>query len=133
MTFTGTASPRPTDSAICSCYGDAAPGDVIQEKEADAFAAEFLTPAAVIGPESPVCMDLKALERLSRKWGMAVDWLDYRCREIGTVSDPAYRRACQHLNQLRRLGLFQPEPVDGYPGEIPVLIRRALLLPRTMA
>ena len=47
-------------------HGDAAPGDVIQEKEADAFAAEFLTPAEVIGPELPVRMDLKALERLAR-------------------------------------------------------------------
>jgi Zn-dependent peptidase ImmA (M78 family)/transcriptional regulator with XRE-family HTH domain len=109
-------------------HGDAAPGDVIQEKEADAFAAEFLTPAEVIGPELPVRMDLKALERLGKKWGVAVDSLVYRCREIGTVSDPAYRRAYQRLNQLRRLGLFQPEPVDGYPGEIPVLISRAFAL-----
>src|SRR5258708_17990314 len=109
-------------------HGDAAPGDVIQEREADAFAAEFLTPAAVIRPELPVRMDLKALERLSRKWGVAVDSLVYRCREIGTVSDPAYRRPYPRLNQLPRLGLFQPEPVDGYPGEIPVLISRAFAL-----
>jgi hypothetical protein len=70
-------------------------------------------------------MDLKALERLGRKWGVSVDSLVYRCREIGTVSDPAYRRAYQRLNQLRKLGLFQPQPVDGFPGEVPVLISRA--------
>ena len=58
---------------------------------------------------------------------MAVDSLGYRCREIGTVSDPSCRRAYQRLNQLRKLGLFQYEPVDGYPSEIPVLIRRAVL------
>jgi hypothetical protein len=73
-------------------------------------------------------MDLTALDRLSKKWGVAVDSLVYRCREVGAVSDPAYRRAYQRLNHLRRLGLFQPEPVNGYPGEIPILINRAFAL-----
>ena len=109
-------------------HGDAVPGDVLQEKEADAFAAEFLTPSAVIRPLLPARMDLKALERLGQQWGVSVDSLVYRCREVGTVSDPAYRRAYQRLNQLRRLGLFQPQPVDEYPGEIPALITRAYAL-----
>jgi Zn-dependent peptidase ImmA (M78 family) len=109
-------------------HGDAAPGDIIQERQADAFAAEFLTPGELIKPELPPRMDLKALERLGKKWGVAVDSLVYRCREVGAVSDPAYRRAYQRLNQLRRLGLFQPEPVDGYPGEIPILISCAFAL-----
>jgi hypothetical protein len=52
----------------------------------------------------------------------------YRCREIGAVPDPAYRRAYQRLVQLRKLGLFQPEPVEGYLGEIPVMISRAFML-----
>jgi hypothetical protein len=109
-------------------HGDAVPGDIIQEKEADAFAAELLTPREVIISQLPPRMDLTALDRLSKKWGVAVDSLIYRCREVGTVSDPAYRRAYQRLNHLRRLGLFQPEPVDGYPGEIPILISRAFTL-----
>jgi hypothetical protein len=109
-------------------HGDSVPGDVLQEKEADSFAAEFLTPGEVIRPELPRRMDLKVLEELGKKWGVAVDSLVYRCREVGTVSDPAYRRAFQRLNQLRRLGIFQPEPVDGYPGEAPVLIERAFAM-----
>jgi Zn-dependent peptidase ImmA (M78 family)/DNA-binding transcriptional regulator YiaG len=109
-------------------HDDAVPGDVLQEKEADAFAAEFLTPSAVIRPQLPARMDLKALERLGQQWGVSVDSLVYRCREVGTVSDPAYRRAYQRLNQLRKLGLFQPQPVDEYPGEIPALITRAYAL-----
>jgi Zn-dependent peptidase ImmA (M78 family)/DNA-binding transcriptional regulator YiaG len=109
-------------------HWEVVPGDVIQEKEADIFAAEFLTPGDAIRPELPSRMDLKALERLGQKWGVSVDSLVYRCREIGAVSDPAYRRAYQRLNQLRRLGLFQSEPVDGYPGEIPILISRAFEL-----
>jgi hypothetical protein len=109
-------------------HGEALPGDPMQEKEADSFAAEFLTPGEVIRPELPSRMDLKALERLGQKWGVSVDSLVYRCREMGAVSDPAYRRAYQRLNQLRRLGIFRPEPVDGYPGEMPIMISRAFAL-----
>lgn len=106
-------------------HGDAVPGDVMQEKEADRFAAEFLTPGEVVRPELPHRMDLKALERLGQKWGVSVDSLVYRCREVGAVSDPAYRRAYQRLSQLRRLGIFRPESVGGYPGENPIMISRA--------
>jgi Zn-dependent peptidase ImmA (M78 family)/transcriptional regulator with XRE-family HTH domain len=109
-------------------HGDCVPGDIIQEKEADSFAAEFLTPGEVIRRELPPRMDLKALEEVGKKWGVSVESLVYRCREIATVSEPAYRRAYQRLNQLRKLGLFAPEPVAGYPGEVPVLITRAFEL-----
>jgi hypothetical protein len=51
--------------------------------------------------------------------------LVYRCREVGTVSDRAYRRAYQRLRQLRKLSLFAAEPVNGYHGEIPIMISRA--------
>lgn len=109
-------------------HPDTAPGDLIQEKEADAFAAELLTPSKIITPQLPARMDLHALDLLSKQWGVAVDSLVYRCREVGAISDPAYRRAYQRLNQLRKLGLFQPEPVASYPGEVPALIRRAYAL-----
>lgn len=109
-------------------HDDAVPGDPLQEKEADAFAAELLTPAEIITPQLPSRMDLKVLESLGATWGVAVDSLIYRCREVGAVSNPAYRRAYQRLAQLRRLGLFQPEPVTEYAGEIPILITRAFAL-----
>jgi hypothetical protein len=32
------------------------------------------------------------------------------------------------LAQLRKLGLFQADPVDQYPGEVPALITRAYAL-----
>jgi len=112
-------------------HADAAPGDILQEREADAFAAEFLTPGSVITAQLPSRMDLSALDRLSKQWGVSVASLIYRCRETGAVSDPAYRRAYQRLNQLTALGLFQPQPVDDYPGEIPLLLRRAFELAET--
>lgn len=109
-------------------HGAAAAGDPQQEKEADRFAAEFLTPSAQITERLPSRLDLKALEQLGEEWGVSIDSLIYRCREVGAVSDAAYRRAYQRLNQLRKLNLFRPKPVDGYPGEVPVLLTRAFEL-----
>jgi Zn-dependent peptidase ImmA (M78 family)/DNA-binding XRE family transcriptional regulator len=109
-------------------HPDTAPGDLQQEREADAFAAELLTPAEIITPQLPGRMDLHALDRLSKEWGVAVESLIYRCREVGVISEPAYRRAFQRLNHLRQLNLFGAEPVTRYPGEIPMLLRRAFEL-----
>jgi len=49
-------------------HGDCVPSDIIQEKEAGSFAAEFLTPGEAIRPELTPRMDLKALEQLRKKW-----------------------------------------------------------------
>lgn len=106
-------------------HGDTASGDPVQERQADAFAAEFLTPAASIVPVLPARLELHELERLGRAWGVAIDSLIYRCHEVGRISDATYRRAFQRLNQLRNVGLFPKETVDGYPGEIPVLLAKA--------
>lgn len=106
-------------------HPDTVPGDPQQEREADQFAAEFLTPAQTITPLLPARLDLHALERLSREWGVSIESLIYRCHELGKVSETAYRRAFQRLNQLRQVSLFNLEPVEGYPGEIPSLLRSA--------
>ncbi|HET9655028.1 MAG TPA: XRE family transcriptional regulator [Kineosporiaceae bacterium] len=106
-------------------HGDIAPGDPVQEKEADAFAAEFLTPRAAIVPQLPARLDLHVLQRLGRSWGVSVESLVYRCHEVGMLSDASYRRAFLRLNQQRKLGLFASEPVQGYPGEVPVLLKKA--------
>lgn len=106
-------------------HGDTAPGDPVQEKEADRFAAELLTPRAAIVPQLPARIDLQALEQLGQTWGVAVETLIYRCHEVGTISDSSYRRAFQRLNQLRHVGLFGSETVEGYPGENPTLLGKA--------
>lgn len=98
-------------------HGDAEPGDRQQEREADQFAAEFLTPRAEITPLLPSRMDMNALSKLSVEWGVSVSSLIYRCREIGLIPDATYRRAFQRLAQLTNMGLFQPQPVRDYPGK----------------
>lgn len=107
------------------------PGDPIQERQADAFAAEFLTPGHVIGPQLPSPMNLRVLGELSQGWGVSVESLVYRCREIGTLSDSAYRRVHQHLARLHAADIFNPEPVCGYPGENPVLLAKAFDVAQT--
>lgn len=109
-------------------HGDAEPGDRQQEREADQFAAEFLTPRAEITPLLPSRMDMNALSKLSVEWGVSVSSLIYRCREIGLIPDATYRRAFQRLAQLTNMGLFQPQPVRDYPGEVPRLLMGAYQL-----
>ena len=106
-------------------HPDTAPGDPVHEKEADVFAAELLTPHDQIVPQLPQRMDLVELERLGQQWGVAVESLVYRCHEVGQISDSTYRRAFQRLHQLRHVGLFGRESVQGYPGEIPAMISKA--------
>ncbi|WP_200829794.1 XRE family transcriptional regulator [Cellulomonas algicola] len=106
-------------------HADDAPGDPVREKEADKFAAEFLTPSSSIVPSLPPRMDLAALDVLSGEWGVSVDSLVYRCREVGSISESTYRRAFQRLNQLRQVGLFRPQPATAHPGEVPALLSRA--------
>lgn len=106
-------------------HAETAPGDLAQEKEADMFAAELLTPGEVIVPALPPRMDLHALDRLGAAWGVSVESLVYRCREVEAISEATYRRTFVRLNQLRKVGLFRPEPITGYPGELPILLSRA--------
>jgi Zn-dependent peptidase ImmA (M78 family) len=106
-------------------HGDTASGDAQQEREADVFAAEFLTPRESIMPELPRRLNLRRLVELKHAWGVSVDSLLYRCREVGLLSDSAASRAYQRLRALRDQPGFAPEPISGYPGERPVLLRQA--------
>ncbi|MCD9197471.1 XRE family transcriptional regulator [Aeromicrobium wangtongii] len=104
-------------------HSDAAPGDLSQEREADAFAAEFLCPADQIGPSLPSSMNLPSLERLSRRWGVSTQSLVRRMGELRTVSDSSVRRAYQRLRSVESLA--SDEPVSAYKGEMPSLLREA--------
>ncbi|WP_327067894.1 helix-turn-helix domain-containing protein [Kitasatospora sp. NBC_01302] len=105
-----------------------ATGDSRQEREADAFAAEFLTPQASILPLLPPRMDLAQLADLRRTWGVSIHSLIYRCRELGLISDATSSRAYQRLRALDGQPGFAPEPVSGFTGEQPVLLRQAFEL-----
>ncbi|MEU7863855.1 XRE family transcriptional regulator [Nonomuraea sp. NPDC049141] len=105
-----------------------ATGDARQEREADMFAAEFLTPRTSLQPLLPPRIDFSQLVVLRKTWGVSVSSLVYRYREFGLFSDATISRAYQRLNTLEHLPGFSPEPVSSYPGEQPSMLRKAFEL-----
>ena len=100
------------------------PGDRQQEREADQFAAEFLTPRAEIEPLLPKTVRMAVLDQLSKNWGVSVESLIYRMGELRMVSDVSIRRAHQRLADMAELR--REEPLSSYPGEVPTLLREAM-------
>lgn len=103
-------------------HRDLAVGDPRQEREADAFAAEFLMPRVEVEPLLPNTMNLPRLSAISQQWGVSPEALVFRMQELKGASDISVRRAYQKL----RTGNRQEAPVVDYPGEVPVLLREAM-------
>jgi len=102
------------------------PGDRQQEREADEFAAELLTPQVEIEPLLPRTMRLAALEKLSQSWGVSIESLVRRMAELRVVSEISMRRAYQRLSNLAEFR--RADPVAMYAGEVPSLLREGLAL-----
>ena len=100
------------------------PGDRQQEREADEFAAELLTPRAQIEPLLPRTIRMAALENLSISWGVSVESLIRRMGELRVVSDVSVRRAYQRLHGMAEFR--RDEPIATYRGEVPSLLLEAL-------
>jgi Zn-dependent peptidase ImmA (M78 family) len=109
-------------------HGECTAGDPLLEREADRFAAEFLTPRLVIQDLLPRRVDFRRLNHLSEQWGVSIKSLIYRCREVGLLSDATARRAYIRLNQLAEQGVIAAQPVYQFVGEVPSLLRRAVEL-----
>ncbi|WP_395244627.1 XRE family transcriptional regulator [Agromyces sp. MMS24-K17] len=92
------------------------------EKEADAFAAAFLTPAAAMDAALPQRLDLAALNRLGRTWGVSPTSLVRRMVERGRTTESSARRAYQRLNAVYDA---KADPTSAYPGEMPTLLKKA--------
>jgi Zn-dependent peptidase ImmA (M78 family)/transcriptional regulator with XRE-family HTH domain len=98
--------------------------DSQMERDADAFAAEFLTPREVIQHELPRRLNLAKLEEISLRWGVSIHSLLYRCKELELISESTYRRAFISLNTVKPTTY----PIRDFPGERPELLRNALAL-----
>ena len=94
------------------------------ERQADRFAAEFLTPDAAIRPLLPHRVNFDRLEALSQHRGVSVHSLLYRMRELELVSESTARRAYITLSSTPR----RPQSIRDFPGEQPELLRRAIEL-----
>ncbi|WP_346769423.1 ImmA/IrrE family metallo-endopeptidase [Planctomonas sp. JC2975] len=103
-------------------HGDAVEYSAAIEKEADEFAAAFLTPAAAMDAALPQRLDLAALDRLGRTWGVSPQSLVRRMVERGRTTESSARRAYQRLNLT-----YDPaaDSTSTYPGEMPTLLKKA--------
>lgn len=109
-------------------HRDAIPGDTRQEREANQFAAEFLTPRAEMIEALPKSINLTRLSFMSQEWGVSLESLVRRMQETRGASDVSVRRAYQKIREQRRSGVrIDPKTVD-YAGESPSLLREAMRL-----
>lgn len=97
-----------------------------QEREADAFAAEFLLPRARLVAEWPGD-DLAALKELKRRWGISLSALIRRAYDEGLMDEADYRR---WNIELSTSGMHRREP-DPIAAESPSAVRR--LIEETLA
>jgi Zn-dependent peptidase ImmA (M78 family)/transcriptional regulator with XRE-family HTH domain len=104
-------------------HHDEEPGDHSVERQAHAFAAEFLAPASEIADQLPRTADWKSLLELKRIWGVSIQALLYRARNLGVMTEHRYRRAITELNAR---GWRTQEPDDDGDAEQPVLLAKAL-------
>ncbi len=93
------------------------------EREADAFASEFLMPRSDIGGDLQGAT-LPRLAELKRAWGTSIAALVRRARDVGAITDYAYR----DLNiELSASGHRKQEPVT-VQREQPTLIERTVAM-----
>lgn len=90
------------------------------EEHADMFAAELLTPAEVLRDEMHPPITLACLARLKRRWGVSMQSLARRAKELGYVSERQYRYLFQ---QISGQGWRKHEP-DAVPIERPRAFRQ---------
>lgn len=104
-------------------HHDEEPGSHAVERQANAFAAEFLAPASEIADQLPRTANWKRLLELKQIWGISIQALLYRARTLGVMSEDRYRRAITELNAR---GWRTQEPDDDGEAEQPVLLGKAI-------
>lgn len=106
-------------------HGDAEPGGHIVETEAHRFAAELLLPAQPVREQLPHRPIWPRLQALKEHWGVSIQALLYRARELGIYSDVTYRNAMLKMSQA---GWRRQEPGARPRIEQPSLFPSALRL-----
>jgi len=106
-------------------HHDAEPGSTELEHQADAFASAFLMPAEAIETELPRRLDWSEYLELKHRWGVSIQALVRRARDLSVISQHAYERA---FVQISSRGWRTSEPGGLGPAEEPTVLRRALAL-----
>jgi Zn-dependent peptidase ImmA (M78 family) len=79
------------------------------EDEAAAFAAQLLLPESAIRHEITLPLTLESLVPLKKRWGVSMQMLIRRARDVGLVSERQYRYLFQLLS---RRGWRKVEPIE---------------------
>ena len=103
-------------------HGDVSEPTAAIERDADEFAAAFRTPATSMDAALPARLDLAALDRLGRTWGVSPHSLIRRMVERGRTTESSARRAYQRLAMVNDPAA---DPTSASPGETPSLLKRA--------
>ncbi|MGH3938031.1 MAG: helix-turn-helix domain-containing protein [Pseudonocardiaceae bacterium] len=106
-------------------HADALPGDVQHEREANAFAAEFLSPRHRLITQLPRRLDLGTLLQIQGEWGVSIESLLYRSQELGVLPEASHRRGRIRLHQLRASGVVATASISRFSGEQPVMLSKA--------
>jgi Zn-dependent peptidase ImmA (M78 family)/transcriptional regulator with XRE-family HTH domain len=101
--------------------------DRVQERQAHAFAAAILMPAEEVRDDLPVRPprgdEWERLKEAQRRWGVSIAALLYRAKDLGRLSDAAFRRAMTRYNELR---LGDQDGVALGTPEVPRLLPEAV-------
>jgi Zn-dependent peptidase ImmA (M78 family) len=95
------------------------------ESHANAFAAEFLAPSSEIADSLPARAEWKRLLSLKETWGISMQALLFRARQLRVMPEHTYRRAMMEMGQR---GWRTREPGDDGGAEEPAMLRRAIEL-----
>jgi transcriptional regulator with XRE-family HTH domain len=91
--------------------------DIDEEKAAFRFGTAFLAPAEVVfrevGPKRAFIQPEELL-LLKRRFGMSIQALLYRLRDLGIIAESYYKQWCMDIN---RLGWKKQEPLDLLPEQ----------------
>jgi len=99
-------------------------GSKKQEGQAHRFASALLMPAEEIEPWLiRRSNQLQLLEDGSRVWGVSMQALVRRAKDVGTLSDSQYTRTMRHMSAY---GWRTKEPVDIGPPERPQMLERVV-------
>lgn len=108
-------------------HSDAEPLSQAQEREANMFASAFLMPTPDINRDlvrrSPTQRDWPTVLTARSRWGVSAKALLYRSRELGALSEAAFRRSMQNY---QRQGMQLRDGIELGEPEQPVMLRRAM-------
>ncbi len=106
-------------------HGDTEPGSRVAESQAHRFASEFLAPTAELRDVLPRVMNRRAwatLAQLKEDWGVSIQALLYRARELDCLSEVSYRNA---MGTITARGWRRNEPGAITRIEQPSLLAKA--------